>query len=124
MFVKLTLPRILHEFGKYTLLQVDEDLFLAAYYRGMHQTCTEDECAAFIAQHSTGGKIYSRKDISRAETDLGFTRKRCSVTCDVKLLPVNQMREELFWTADEPVGIANVARRNIGDGDEMGMAIA
>lgn len=53
-----------------------EHQLLLVVYRLTYPKATADEVRTFIALHSANPRIYSRPDITKRETELGFKRAR------------------------------------------------
>jgi hypothetical protein len=64
--------------------------------RSMYPRATADEVRAFIAAHANVPRVFSREDISLAETRIGLTRKRAATTAYQALTPENIERRRLF----------------------------
>ena len=64
-----------------------EHLFLFTVYRLVYPKVEADELIAYIAQQSQHPRLYSRPDITLAETAAGFRRKRGSTTADQAFEP-------------------------------------
>jgi hypothetical protein len=91
-------------------------------YRIAYPTCTADQMITFIFKCT--GKIYSRKDITDREQELGLTRKVGSTLAFQALTPINLAKRNLFWTTPHPTGIQGTPRAALIDIDEAGAASA
>ena len=81
-----------------------EHQFLLVVFRIMNPKGSADEAIAFIATHSTNPRIYSREDITKRETELGFTCKAGSTTAFQAFTPRNMHRSRSFWSTAHPTG--------------------
>lgn len=61
--------------------------------------------------------------IVKAEKLLNLTNKRSSTTCERAFWPINLHKRELFWTANYPLGRADVRTQDMIDIDECGLKI-
>ena len=77
----------------------------------------------FVDIYSTNSNLYSRVDISRAETRIKMTRKRGATTANQAFTPLNMLKHELFWTRPPPLGILNIPRNEFIDIDEAGVQL-
>lgn len=68
--------------------------------------------------------IFSRTDVSRAETQVGFTKKGCSTTAYQAFTLENIRICELFWSQLPPVGILGVEPNDLVDIYEAGITIS
>jgi hypothetical protein len=84
------------------------DHFLHYFYRLVFPKATADEIRRWIFENSRFPTIYSRADISRSETNWGFSSKAGSTTANQAFLPINIFRRQQFWTAPPPLGIFGV----------------
>ena len=73
---------------------------LVVLCRIAYPTCTADQMITFIFECT--GKIYSRKDITDREQELGLTRKVGSTLAFQALTPINLAKRNLFWTTPCP----------------------
>ena len=98
-----------------------EHQLLLLVYRLTYPKATADEVRTFIALHSANPRIYSRLDITKRETELGFKRKKGSTTAFQAFTPVNVARRHNFWTMAYPFGVLGTPRGCLIDIDEAGL---
>jgi hypothetical protein len=87
-------------------------------YRIAYPKATADEVRRFLFEDVPGFKLFTRSDVSKAETRLGMTRKRGSTTAWQAHLPQNILRRDLFWSQPPPMGIIGVPLAEFVDIDE------
>lgn len=87
-------------------------------YRMAYPKATADEVRRFLYEDVPGSKLFSRSDITRAETRLGMTRKRGSTTAWQAYLPRNILRRDLFWSQPPPLGVVGIPFHEFVDIDE------
>jgi len=97
------------------------DHFLHYFYRLIFPNATADEVRRWIFENSRYPKIYSRPDITKAEIDWHFSRKRCSTLANQAIAPANVARRNMFWSMPPPIGILNINRYTLLDLDECGL---
>ena len=97
--------------------------FLLVFYRLTYPTAQADEVIAFIANHASRPRIYSRGDISKREIELGFTRKRGSTEANQAELPINRIKRHNFWHMTYPYGVIGTPRQSLIDSDECGIIL-
>ena len=99
------------------------DQFLLLFYRTVYPKATADEVRCFIFEYSYDPKIYSRPDISKAESMHLLTRKIGSKTAFQAFKPENVQRRWLYWNTPPPTGIIGVPIRQLVDIDEAGISL-
>ena len=99
-----------------------ERLLLALYRLG-YPEATADEVIAFLHEYGNTHRVYSRTDISRAEDDLGLSRKAASTTANEAFSPANLQRREVFWTSPPPAGVFGSNFNSLVDYDEFALDI-
>jgi hypothetical protein len=92
-------------------------------YREVYPRAQADEVRAYIAEHATVPRIFSRGDISLVEKRIGLTRKKASTTAYQALTPRNIARRQLFWTRPPPLGVFGVPVAQLLDMDETAIFI-
>lgn len=100
------------------------NLVLLALYRIVFPKATHYEVNAFLFRMNQGdpsNRFYSNSELTRAEKDLGFTRKRGSTTAYLALLPVNIRKRKIYFLMPYPYGIADILREDMIDLDECGI---
>ena len=71
------------------------DLYLLVVYRMIFPKATADEIRRYILENNpTNANLYSRVDISRAETRIKMTRKRGATTANQAFTPLNMLKHE------------------------------
>lgn len=100
-----------------------ENCFLLAAYRLAYPKAMADEIIAFIYNHSSLPRQYSRSQSSDCERDLGLPRKVGSTTAYQAMTPSALLRRHLFWTTGYPTGILNVPFNSLIDIDEMAIML-
>ena len=94
-----------------------------ALYRRLFPQSTIDHVRAWLFNMDPTIPPYSKSAIVEAEHFLGLRNKRSSTTCERAFWPVNLHKRELYWTANYPLGRADVNTRDMIDIDECGMKI-
>jgi hypothetical protein len=94
---------------------------LLVLFRLIHPKATADQIITLIAAHSSDGKRYTRPDISKRESELGFTRKRGSTTALQAFTPRNLLRRQNFRALSYPFGVLGIPRIRLLDADEAGL---
>lgn len=92
-------------------------------FRSTYPLCTADELRTFLLQAVAPPVLFSRSEITYAEQQLNFSRKRGSTTANQALLPVNVIRRQCFWTLPPPHGVLGVDRLRLIDSDECGLSL-
>ena len=98
------------------------DLVLLAIYNKKFPVATAAENIAFLwnafGRHQNPPIVYNESEICKAEQRIGLSRKKVSTTAFQAFSPQNLLRRRQFWTANYPVGIANIPRSEMIDLDE------
>ena len=94
---------------------------LLVFYLIAYPDALLDEIAAFIANASHDGKVYSRGEIGQRLHELKITRKRGSTEAYQAFTPWNMHVRKIFWEHPLPFGIHGTARRRFIDIDECGI---
>ena len=102
--------------GKRRVCMTGTDLMLLTICLFFYPRATADEIAAFIV--SNGGDIYSRQTIYKRCKELKLGMKRGSLEAYQAFTPANQLRAEMFWNDNLPLGVADVSRWRLIDIDE------
>jgi transposase len=87
-------------------------------YRIAYPKATADEVRRYLYEDVPGLKLFSRSDISKAETRVGLTRKCGSTTAWQAYEPRNILRRDLYWSVPPPLGIVGVHLWEFVDFDE------
>ncbi len=96
---------------------------LLALYRVAFPLATFAEINAFLYQANFGNIdfcFYSKLQIAEAESWIGLTKKRDSTTTYQVYLPINMIKQWMFWNCIYLHGIPNIWREDLIDLDEMG----
>lgn len=109
--------------NKQTQQLTGEHQVLLLQYREIYPRASADEVRAYIANNAVVQHIFSRVDISIAETRIGLTHKRASTTAYQALTPRNILRRQLFWTRPPPLGVFGVPVAQLLDMDETAIFI-
>ena len=101
---------------------VGRDITLLSYYRSIHPEATSAEVAAYLwnsyGQFQNPPRFYSPSQITKVEQELGLSRKRASKTARQALARRVLVWRYNYWHCPLPLGIANVAARDMIDIDE------
>ncbi len=89
------------------------------FYRIIWPCASGDEIREFMLRNGSN-ILFSRQDISLAETIIQLTPKVVSTTALQAFEPHQQMRQQLFWTRGPPVGVWTVPVNDLVDLDECG----
>ena len=98
------------------------DLYLLAFYRCLYSKAQAVEVIAFLwnsyGRFQNPPRLYDPSEITRAEQELGLTRKKVSTIARQALLPRNRIKRMLFWTQPYPFGISDISKDEMIDIDE------
>lgn len=94
-----------------------------ALYRRLHPEATIDMVRAFLFNMDPTIAPYCPSAIVKAEFFLNLKNKRSSTTCERAFWPINLHKRDLFWTANYPLGRADIRTQDMIDIDECGMKI-
>ena len=94
--------------------------FFLAYYRLLYPKVRHDETNVFLYYIGGMDRFYDASQISRAEDRLGLSTKVGSTTAYQAYTPRNLLIRQNYWTAEYPVGMIGIRRRDIIDIDEFG----
>ena len=101
---------------------VGRDLLLLAYYRLIHPEARASEVIAYLwnthGRFLNPPRFYHPSQITRAEQDIGLSRKRAAKTARQALSTRIQNWRYNYWHLPLPFGIADVAARDMIDIDE------
>ena len=97
------------------------DQLLMSIYITIYPDTDQDEIASYI--FNEGGNLYSNQTISQRLDELNVSRKAASTEAYQAFLPINLLKEELYFTRPPPLGIVGVERRRWIDVDEFGMSL-
>ena len=100
---------------------VGRDQVLLSICIHIYPRAKDDEIAAFI--FANGGRIYSRRDISRRCRELQLTTKRASLEAANAYTLRNSLRTQQFWTMGPRVGVYGVPRHRLIDIDEASFCL-
>ena len=92
-----------------------------ALFRMAHPQASIDEVRAFLFNINPAVAPLSPSAIVKAEYILNLRRKRSSTTCERAFWAINLHKRDLFWTANYPLGRANISTRDMIDIDECGL---
>ena len=98
------------------------NLQMLIFYRIIWPCASGDEIRAFMLRNGSN-ILFSRQDISLAETIIQLTPKVVSTTALQAFEPHQQMRQQLFWTRGPPVGVWTVPVNDLVDLDECGFGL-
>ena len=93
------------------------ETLLIVIFRLVWPRATADEIAVFVFQNAPTPTRYTRQDISRRETELGFTTKRASTDAKQAFTPINIAKHNQHWNAPPPFGISGTPRAAFIDFD-------
>ena len=96
-----------------------EHQFLLCVIRRLRPKSTAAQVAAFICNNSSDHALFTDKQISKREIELGMTRKCAATTAEQAFTPQNILRAQLYWTTPWPTGIEGANYKN--DSDEFGL---
>lgn len=88
-----------------------------------HPQATIDHVRAFLFNMDPTKAPFSPYAIVKAEHILNLRMKRSSTTCERAFWPINLHKRNLFWTANYPLGRADIRTQDMIDIDEMGLKI-
>ena len=100
---------------------VGRDQVLLSICIHIYPRAKDDEIAAFI--FANGGRIYSRRDISRRCRELKLNLKRASLEAANAYTLRNSFRTQQFWTMGPRVGVYGVPRHRLIDIDEASFCL-
>ena len=108
--------------GRRATVFAGRDLVLLSFYRSVHPEATAAEIIAYLwnvhGRFMPIPRFYSPSQVTKAEQALGLSRKRASKTARQALSPRIRNWEYNYWHCPLPIGIANVAARDMIDIDE------
>jgi hypothetical protein len=99
------------------------NMYHLCVYRLVYPKANLDEVRRFIFENAppSSVKVFTRSEVSEAETRLSLTHKRGSTTAHQALDPVVLHRRSLFWTRPYPLGCFGIPLHRLGDFDECGI---
>lgn len=100
-----------------------EDWNRLALIRMTHPQATIDHVRAFLFNMDPTKAPISPANIVKAEYILNLRMKRSSTTCERAYWPINLHKRHLFWTANYPLGRADIRTQDMIDIDECGLKI-
>ena len=100
-----------------------QDMVNLALFRSVFPAAPIHELRAFLHHMNPVGIPFGPQAIIRAEHLLNLSRKASSTTCRRAFLPINELKRQLFYTANYPFGRANVRTQDMIDLDEAGFKI-
>ena len=91
----------------------------------MYPKSTADELRAYIYRSAPPGQqiLFTRPQISEAETRIRLVTKRGSTTAFQFYEQRNIVRRHLFWTRPYPLGVVGTARADLVDLDEWKISL-
>jgi hypothetical protein len=103
----------------------DENQFHLILYGLLFPTSTLDEKRRFIFESARTSPpiLFTRGEISAAETRLRITRKRSSTDAYQAELPHNVFRRSHFWNSPPPLGVVGIPFDTLSDTDEAKFCI-
>ena len=96
-----------------------EHQFLLCVIRCLRPKSTAAQVAAFICNNPPEHALFTEKQISKREIELGMTRKCAVTTAEQASTPQNVLRAQLYWSTPWPTGIVEANHKN--DSDEFGL---
>ena len=100
---------------------VGVDQLLMSIYIVIYPDTKLSEIATFI--FNEGGNLYSDQSVCQRLKELDVSHKAASTEAYQAFLPINLLKEELYFTRPPPLGIVGVERRRWIDVDEFGMTL-
>jgi transposase len=101
-----------------------EHVFRMVVYRLLYPRCTLNQMRVFLFLNVSPHMLFSRSEISSAETDIGLRTKKMSITATQAMLPHNVVRRFLYWTSPPPIGVSGINRDMFIDIDEFGLILS